>query len=357
MWRPELLVLVAGAALFLRAGPAPALSQTKDPWVGRRVITKDGSVLKVGERVIDDGRRRLNPTRTHDKAVHRVYRVVQTNGNWLWLVPEKGGPSGWVLTDSVLPVDRAIRHFTDEIRDHPDKPIHYVNRGMIWLETGEYDIAIADFNEAVRLDPKSDIPYQDRGRAWSLKQQYDKAIADFNEAVRIDPHDALSYKNRGTAWRDKREYDKAITDFNEALRLQPGDAEAYVNRGWAWAAKKEYGKALADFNEAIRLDPVDGFYFNNRAWFSATCPDPNYRDGKRAVVSATHACELSGWKDAFNLGTLAAACAEAGDFAAAVKWQEQAQGFYADDKDRQEGLARLGQYKQKRPYRLATNER
>lgn len=181
MWRPGVWLFIASAALLLVA--VPARSETKDQWVGQRVLTKDGTVLKVGGRVVDDGRRSLNQGRGQDKAVFTVYRVGQTDGNWLWLVPEKGGASGWVPTDSVIRVARAIRHFTDEIRDHPDQAAHYVNRGMVWLETGEYDIAIADFTQAIRFDPKSDIPYLNRGRVWSLKQQYDKAIPDFDVAL------------------------------------------------------------------------------------------------------------------------------------------------------------------------------
>ncbi len=59
----------------------------------------------------------------------------------------------------------------------------------------------------------------------------------------------------------------------------------------------------------------------------ATCPDEAYRDGAKAVESATKACELGGWKDADHLDTLAAALADAGEFAEAVRRQEEALGL------------------------------
>jgi hypothetical protein len=60
---------------------------------------------------------------------------------------------------------------------------------------------------------------------------------------------------------------------------------------------------------------------------------------------------LSGWKDAYAMGTLAAAFAEAGDFDAAVQWQGRANGLYFDGKDKAEGEARLKLYRAKTPDR------
>jgi tetratricopeptide (TPR) repeat protein len=142
-----------------------------------------------------------------------------------------------------------------------------------------------------------------------------------------------------------------LADYSEALRLDPGRAAAYINRGVAWAARGEYDRALADYSEALRLDPRYADAYNNRAWLWATCPVAKHRDGKRAVASATRACELSGWNEADHIGTLAAASAEAGDFDAAVKWQSQANELYDDAGYEKNGDQRLRLYWEKRPYR------
>ena len=124
-----------------------------------------------------------------------------------------------------------------------------------------------------------------------------------------------------------------------------------MGRGYARSAKNEYEKAIADYNEAIRLDPKDHNAYNGRAWLWATCPDAKYRDGKKAVESATKACELSAWKDPNNIDTLSAACAEAGDFDVAVKWQSKAVELLSDEKEKEDYRSRLKLYQEKKPYR------
>jgi len=125
----------------------------------------------------------------------------------------------------------------------------------------------------------------------------------------------------------------------------------YAYRGDAWYAKKKYDKAIPDYNEAVRLDPKNTNAYGGRAWLWATCPDAKYRDGKKAVESATTAAELTEWKDAYSLGSLAAARAEAGDFTAAVLSQTKANALYSDAEDKKNGDARLKLYREKKPYR------
>ena len=116
-------------------------------------------------------------------------------------------------------------------------------------------------------------------------------------------------------------------------------------------AKNEFEQAIEDYSQAIRIDPKNSLALNNRAWLWAVCPDAKFRDGARAVESATRACELTNWKSANNVDTLAAACAEAGDFDSAIRWQEKAQPLFPDDETRARGKERLNLYKLGKPFR------
>ena len=61
-----------------------------------------------------------------------------------------------------------------------------------------------------------------------------------------------------------------------------------------------------------------------RAWLQATCPDPAFRNGQQAVKDAKAACSIVIWKDENTIDTLAAACAEVGDFDSAARYAQQA---------------------------------
>ncbi len=141
--------------------------------------------------------------------------------------------------------------------------------------------------------------------------------------------------------------------WTHALNHAPGGRSGKAHNGLGTALFREgkFAEAAAHYDEALRLDPRDAEAHNNRAMVMAACPDAKYRDGKRALEAATHACELTGWNAPYYLDTLAAAYAEAGDFGAAVQWQTRAIELLSDDWKKDSYRSRLALYQAGRPYR------
>ena len=80
---------------------------------------------------------------------------------------------------------------------------------------------------------------------------------------------------------------------------------------------------ITHYRAVLKVRPDDVGALNNTAWLLATHPDPKVRNGAEAVALARRAAELTPG-DPNSLGTLAAACAEAGRFAEAVRTARQA---------------------------------
>lgn len=86
----------------------------------------------------------------------------------------------------------------------------------------------------------------------------------------------------------------------------------FYKQGMACEMKGDFNKAIVNYNKARKIDPDYADAYNNLAWIMATCSDKRYRDGTRAIEFAEKAVSLN--KDIGFLDTLAAACAEAGNF-------------------------------------------
>ncbi len=227
----------------------------------------------------------------------------------------------------------------------------HLERGNAWYDLKSYDNAINEFTRAVELDPQMIKAYQMRGLIWMDKEDYDKAIADGGMAIAIDPRCKEAFALRGLAFFKKGEFDLTIADMSKVMEIDPTYALVYQGRGRVWVRKHEYGKAIADYDEAIRLAPQQPVPCNELAWLLATCSDANFRDGKRAFELAARGCQLTAWKHADNLDTLAAAYAECGDFEKAVEWQEKAIQLAAGTERNHGYEDRLQLYRNKKPCR------
>ncbi len=251
-------------------------------------------------------------------------------------------------------LDKAISNYTEIIRLHPKRAEAFVGRGGLCSEKNDSDKAIKDFSEAILLYPKREWTYwayAGRAGAWSMKGELNNAVNDLSEAIRLKPRDATAYRERAEAWSKKGDLNKAIEDDNEAIRLNPKNAISYCHRGETWSKGGDPDKAIEDFAEGIKLNPKYILAYNNLAWVQATCSDERHRDGKKAVANAQKACELAGWQSGDCLETLAAAYAESGDFANAIKWEEKAIEITAAEAGKQEMRSHLALFKDGKPYR------
>jgi len=82
--------------------------------------------------------------------------------------------------------------------------------------------------------------------------------------------------------------------------------------------------AINHYQRVLQVDTNSAFAMNNLAVLLASTSDPRLRNGNEAVRLAERACQLTQYKEAALLYTLAAAYAEAGRFDDAIACAQKA---------------------------------
>ncbi len=214
-----------------------------------------------------------------------------------------------------------------------DNSVAHNNLGLLRMQEGRADDAIAHYREALKIrseraetrnNPGNALIYNNLGNAMLLKGLPDQAIPYYNKALGIRPDYGDGHYNLGCALLKKGDMDEAIAEWKNALLIEPRDAEVYTSLGNAFLEKGSVKEAISHYQEALEIAPQNGSALNNLAWVLATSSDASIRDGARAIGLAQDAVQGSGGKDPIFVRTLAAAHAEAGQFAEAISTAEQA---------------------------------
>ena len=233
-------------------------------------------------------------------------------------------------------------------RDSRNADAHHT-RGMVMHATGDAGGAVVSFTEAVRLSPELAFARLGRAACYALLGDHAAVIDDCDAVAELAPGVWRAFELRGAAKQALGDFDGALSDFDEAVRLAPSSVLPLHYRAGVHTARGDHAAAVREYLEALARDPRHAATFNQLAWVWATCPDDAVRNGERAKAFATRACELTDWRDAGYLDTLAAAHAECGEFADAVAWQQKALGTA----DAPEYRERLEQYRSRLPARDA----
>jgi tetratricopeptide (TPR) repeat protein len=282
--------------------------------------------------------------------------------------------------------EAALADFDAALAIEPDDADTHEARGLALSMMEKYDEAMESFNKAIELAPESAMAYVHRARVRAMKGDNPAALADSEIALKLQPGSVQARLLHAALLGSAGKFDKALADltllrnalpgntevlmqiamvhqaakhpqeavnaYNAVLETDPANASAFRGRGDAYLSLGNQGEAVADYDKALKVDPKNSGVLNNLAWVLATSPEDGLRDGKRAVDLATQACEVTEYKQAHILSTLAAGYAETGDFETAVKWSKKA--VEAGPAALKSQLSKeLESYEEKKPWREA----
>jgi tetratricopeptide (TPR) repeat protein len=282
-------------------------------------------------------------------------------------------------------LELAIADFNAAIAIDPKDAETYEARGMAEAGSGKLDESLASFTKAIEIEPKSPAALTHRARIRAMKSDIPGALADVEEAMKLQPgsqalllhanllaasgkfEQALGELNvlrqvmpdspdvllqLAAVHQAARQPQKAIEIYTQLLVSNPQNLAAFRGRADAHLNQGQQAEAIADYEEALKIDEKNSGVLNNLAWVLATSPTDDLRNGKRAIELAKQACEVTEYKQAHILSTLAASYAETGDFENAITWSQKAVEL-GGDQTKDQLAKELESYQQKKPWREA----
>jgi len=216
-------------------------------------------------------------------------------------------------------IDDSIAQYRSALQMQPDSWDAEYNLGTALLGKAQVDEAILHCERAVRMrptDPDAQVAF---GNALFQKGRVDEAIAHYQEAITVHPEHFLARYTLGHALLEKGDLDRAIEACRSALLLRPSDVDCQTTLAIALEEKGNPVEAIQHYQKALELAPRAIPTLTNLAWLLATSPDASLRNGPKAIELAKQADRLVGGTNTLVLRTLAAAYAENGEFANAIR--------------------------------------
>ena len=180
-----------------------------------------------------------------------------------------------------------------------------VSRFVVWCASG---VVIA----ALALSTNAQAGY------WRNSE------ALWNRALSVTMSNDVAHTNLSEIYLKSGRPEEAIRHARAAIEIYPNNAQAANNLGVGLLRTSRAREAKQYFEKSVRLRPEGVNATQSLAWILAASPDPDQRDGNRAVELAEHANQLTNRSNVIVLHTLAASYAAAGRFDDAVRAGEEA---------------------------------
>jgi tetratricopeptide (TPR) repeat protein len=115
------------------------------------------------------------------------------------------------------------RALNDGLLDRRDQAGTYINRGVIYMNRGDFAGAEGDFQRAISADPALGEGWVNRGAVNIIFKHYQDGVSDISKGLSLGTEEpAKAYYNRGVAYEALDDEKSAYLDYEQALVLQPG---------------------------------------------------------------------------------------------------------------------------------------
>jgi tetratricopeptide (TPR) repeat protein len=141
---------------------------------------------------------------------------------------------------------------------------NYLNRGIFYSLTGDYNKSLDDLNRTIDMDNKQGIAYFVRANCRYKMLEEIEILAGLNTDMSVK----IGEKNLDNAGKSNEpaalDYKQILEDYQTTLSLNPAFFFGYFNRAFINIRLGEYKTAIADLNHAIELEPEFAEAYFNR---------------------------------------------------------------------------------------------
>lgn len=251
-------------------------------------------------------------------------------------------------------LDEAERALDRASKAKPDNADFLLGRATLLHSRGKNSEAELIFKEITSRHPTNWLGHYLYGNYLIWANRSGEADASLRQAVSLRTNDITLRQNYALNLARLGRANEAIREFQTCVSQQPNNPELLANLGEQFIQAGRMTEGITAYEQALQLNPDYLPALNNLAWLLATHNEAKFRNGKRAIELGERACKITDWKVPVLMGTLAAAYAEAGQFAEAITTASKARDL-AQQTNQTEVAKRNGEllelYKSGRPAR------
>ncbi|MBI2194435.1 MAG: tetratricopeptide repeat protein [Planctomycetes bacterium] len=222
-------------------------------------------------------------------------------------------------------LDAASACLAEAVRLQPGHAAAHFNLGLLLAGKGRLEEAEWHFRACLEARSDHAAAHNNLGNLLARRGRLAEAVEHLREALRLQPGYSGARYNLGIVLSRERRWTEAAEQFSRVVQADPGHAEAFYQLAQARLRTGEANEAAAAYRESMRLKPDWPAPALDLAWLRATHPQAEQRDGQEALALARRVLEIAREGSARALDVMAAAWAEAGDFAEAERWAAEAQ--------------------------------
>ena len=157
----------------------------------------------------------------------------------------------------------ALELYDTLLREVPDSPKLWNERGVVLHQAGRSDDALASYRQAVEVDAKYALGWNNLGVVQAHKTAADAAIESFRTALRLQGAFSAARLNLALLLYQLRRFQLALEAYRQVLSGEPASAAAWNGVGLVLVELKRFPDARNAFVRAVEADPSHaGAHYN-----------------------------------------------------------------------------------------------